>query len=616
MLIPASGSATAATSLAQRALPNAPDGYAPGNVECPDQKNLVRSASNGIADGEDEFIKKRHDVTDEALKTLFARLDISGFDADAFLASYSPTVSVAFSGGGYRAMLAGAGSLKAIDARTPGTDGEGQLGGLLQASTYLAGLSGGSWLVGSMIVNNYTTIGDLQASKDIWNFEHAIYAPEGKLKIFSTIDYFKELRDEVLTKKESGFDVSITDYWSRALSRQFFDAPKGGLSLTWSSIADTDQYQNAEHPFPIVVADGRYQGETLIAENATVYEFTPLEFGSFDPQLHAFTPLKYIGTNVTAGVPDNKTCVAGFDNAGFVVGTSSSLFNQLIFQVDSTDLLDPIRKVAESVLGTLADAEADIADYSPNPFYGINPDTNPNAKHRDLTLVDGGEDLQNLPLHPLIQPVRKVDVIFAFDESGDTLTTDGTMTSWPNGTALVASYERSLNPDISNGTNFPAVPGQNTFVNLGLNNHPVFFGCDAKNFTGHIPPLLVYIPNSPWSYNSNTSTTQMSYEDDERDAMIGNGWNVATQGNSTDWAVCVGCAVLHRELERTGADVPEPCTACMEEYCWTGEISGDTPTENYEPKLKAEKSAGRVRRSVEFGVVMGVVGVVAVVVGL
>ncbi|EXK25861.1 hypothetical protein FOMG_17515 [Fusarium oxysporum f. sp. melonis 26406] len=47
-------------------------------------------------------------------------------------------------------MMNGAGAIAAFDNRTMGSTDEGHLGGILQATTYLSGLSGGSWLVGSL----------------------------------------------------------------------------------------------------------------------------------------------------------------------------------------------------------------------------------------------------------------------------------------------------------------------------------------------------------------------------------------------------------------------------------------------------------------------------------
>jgi Lysophospholipase catalytic domain len=54
---------------------------------------------------------------------------------------------------------------------------------------------------------------------------------------------------------------------------------------------------------------------------------TPMEFGSYDPDLSAMVNMSFAGTNLTNGKPDNgSSCVTGFDQAGFVMGTSSALF--------------------------------------------------------------------------------------------------------------------------------------------------------------------------------------------------------------------------------------------------------------------------------------------------
>ncbi len=120
--------------------------------------------------------------------------------------------------------------------------------------------------------------------------------------------------------------------------------------------------------------------------------------------------------------------------------------------------------------------------------------------------------------------MRHVDVIFAVDSSADTNASwpvQGSSAGWPDGASIIATYERSLST-IGNGTAFPAVPDKNTFFNLGLNLRPTFFGCDASNMTGPAP-LVVYMPNAPYVYNSNTSTFDLSYNDTERNAIILNG---------------------------------------------------------------------------------------------
>ena len=62
---------------------------------------------------------------------------------------------MAFSGGGYRAMLGSAGALMALDDRN---SFDTPLGGILQSANYISGLSGSSWLLGSLAMQNFTTV--------------------------------------------------------------------------------------------------------------------------------------------------------------------------------------------------------------------------------------------------------------------------------------------------------------------------------------------------------------------------------------------------------------------------------------------------------------------------
>ena len=582
------------STLNGRALPNAPDGYTPAKVDCPSNEPQIRSAS-GLSPNETTWVRDRRPKTIDPMLDLFKRLNVTGdgFDGASYISDHRsnvtalPNIALAFSGGGYRAMLNGGGVLQAFDSREQNTTSPGQLGGLLQSATYMSGLSGGNWLVGSVYLNNFTTISSLLSgpSGSPWELQNSIFkGPDvGKIQLFDTAKYFDTIYDDVDGKRAAGFPVSLTDYWGRALSFQLINAADGGPAYTWSSIAQpSSQFSTQDTPFPIVVADGRNPGELLISSNTTIYEFNPFEFGTFDPTVYGFAPLEFIGSNFTNGsIAPQGSCVRGLDNAGFVMGTSSSLFNQFLLQVNSTDIPDIAKKFLNRILERLSVDNNDIAEWAPNPFLGYHPSSNRRADLQSLTLVDGGEDLQNIPLQPLIQPFRSVDVIFAVDSSADT------ETFWPNGTALVATYQRSLDPSgIANGTSFPAIPDVNTFVNLGLNRKPTFFGCNSAN-TSSITPLIVYIPNSPYTFQSNVSTFDLNQPIDVRNAIVGNGYNVATMGNATidpNWPQCIGCAILSRSLERTGTPVPDVCSRCFQSYCWDGRTNSSVPPTTYSPE--------------------------------
>jgi lysophospholipase len=588
-------------------------GYAPGTIDCPSENSLVRVA-NGLSQNETNFITERQKLTDAALIDFLNRQNMTDFDAQSFLSNTSLTIGIAFSGGGYRAMLAGAGEFSALDNRTTNSTNAHNLGGLLQATTYFSGLSGGNWLLGSIVFNNFSSIPALQDSDTVWDLEHSIFNPGGA-NIFSTASYWNDLVDDVHAKENAGFNTSITDIWGRALSHQFVNLTNGGPGLTLDDVRNYDVFQTHQMPFPIIVADGRAPNTTILNTNSTVFEFTPFELGSWDPSLYAFTDVKYLGTQVSNGVP-NGTCYAGFDNAGFTMGTSSSLFNQFILQLNSTGLSGVVYDLALDLLTDLGTDNDDIAIYDPNPFANISTVNNSIANASYLSLVDGGEDGQNIPLVPLIQPLRKVDVVFAFDNSADTTF------SWPNGTSMVATYERQFGSE-GNNTIFPYVPDQTTFINLGLTKRPTFFGCNASNLTTlfnssqpesdrFVPPLIVYIANAPYSFFSNTSTFQLSYDTEEVDGIIQNGYNVVTQANGTvdsEWTACVGCAIIQRELERRGQAPSQQCQNCFNKYCWDGTISTAAVNQtDIDPTLSVKSPASRVYWSL-WSVIASVVAV-------
>ncbi|KAL3420984.1 lysophospholipase plb1 [Phlyctema vagabunda] len=583
--------AAVALAAAKRALPNSPSGgYAPAPVPCPDTRPTIRPAGS-LSPNETAWLELRRNNTIAPMVSWLSRMNISDFDATSYINSVSgnastlPNIGIAISGGGYRAMLNGAGFVAAADDRTTNSTNTGQIGGLLQATTYLAGLSGGGWLVGSIYTNNFSSVEALRDGSDgssIWQFGNSIFeGPEtGSIQLLSTVDYFSTIRDQVESKADAGFGTAITDYWGRALSYQLVNATDGGPAYTFSSIALTENFINAEIPFPFLVADERAPNTAIVSLNSTVYEFNPFETGSWDPVLYGFAPTRYLGSNFTAGsLPSNETCIAGFDQSGFVMGTSSTLFNTFLLNINSTGLPSFLTNIFTGILTDIGESNDDIAQFTPNPFYQFNNATNRNANTKELTLVDGGEDGQNVPLYPLIQPAREVDVIFAIDSSADTTY------FWPNGTSLVATYERSMNATIENGTAFPSIPDQNTFINLGLNTRPTFFGCDVANLTGPAP-LVVYVPNAPYVYHSNVSTFDPDYNNTERNAIIENGYLVATMGNASrdaEWPACMACAVLSRSFYKTNTTVPATCTACFQRYCWDGTVNSTAPSGNYSP---------------------------------
>lgn len=570
---------TVALALLSLVLADDPSPYVPTNVTCPYNASFTRDADS-LSRSEARWIKSRDQVTRPILIDWLNHSNMSDFDASSFLSNQTIKIGLAYSGGGYRAMLAGAGQLAALDNRTAGSNQTGHLGGLLQATTYLAGLSGGNWLVGSVVMNNFSSVEALQHDKNLWNLDHSLIDPGG-FNLFSDADYWDTIVTDAQDKQDAGFNISLTDLWGRGLGYQLFNASEGGQNLSYVAIRDYDVFKSHEMPFPIHVTDQRQIGETIIDTNSTNFEFNPFELGSWDPSVHSFTDLKYIGSKVSNGDPDSNQCVVGYDNAGYMVGTSATLFNQFILQLNSTGIGGWAYDIIEDILKDLGNDGDDVALYSNNPFQDVSYVTQNDEEL--LTLVDGGEDGQNIPLQPLIQPERGVDVILAFDNSADT------SDSWPNGASLISSYERQFG-DQSNNTIFPHVPDNNTFVYGGLTEQPTFFGCNRTNLTSlfsdslpeserYYPPLVVYIANSYHSYGSNQGTFKLSYDEDELGGMIENGYETTTQNNGTidsEWRACLGCAIILREQQRRGEEPTSQCQKCFDHYCWDGSTVSDT----------------------------------------
>jgi lysophospholipase len=208
--------------VAQRALPNAPDGYVPTSVTCPASRPSIRSAAK-LSSNETSWLKGRREKALSGLKDFFGHVTVGDYDVASYLDKHSsnisniPNIGIAVSGGGYRALMNGAGAIKAYDSRTNNASTSGHLGGLLQSATYLAGLSGGSWLLGSIYINNFTTIDKLQTHSDgaVWQFGNSILeGPDtGGIQLLDSASYYKDLAEAVESKKKAGFDTSLTDLW-------------------------------------------------------------------------------------------------------------------------------------------------------------------------------------------------------------------------------------------------------------------------------------------------------------------------------------------------------------------------------------------------------------------
>ncbi|KAI5970033.1 hypothetical protein CANMA_000936, partial [Candida margitis] len=281
-------------------------GYAPVAVPCPGGQ-LTRSSLTGLNPDEKRYVDNRYNnVAKPSLKSFLSGTNMTDFDIDSFLDQANPTIGITFSGGGYRAQLSGAGQYAALDSRTNVVNGKG-LGGILQSTSYISGLSGGAWLVGSLVSNDLLSVDELIDQNTLWQLQYSLLANGDS--IHSNWDYWTSINDEVKGKKQAGFDVSITDVWSRALSYQLLsNSDYNGAGYRFSDIVNQPSYQSYQAPYPILVSVGREPGTAVINFNSTVFSLTPYEVGSEDPTLQAFVETKYLGTQLDNGQANNRSC--------------------------------------------------------------------------------------------------------------------------------------------------------------------------------------------------------------------------------------------------------------------------------------------------------------------
>ncbi|KAG6842116.1 hypothetical protein C0991_002770 [Blastosporella zonata] len=496
--------------------------YAPStNVECPDfsTTSLLRvftPDNQTLHPEETAYINQRASkvLPDAWQAWLGGNVEGHGYNLSSFQGNY-PKIGMAIPGGGLRSALYGAACIGGLDARNDSAKAAGT-GGLLQVTSYLSGLSGGSWVTGSMYFNNWPTMNEMVLGNggdmEGWLLELPLASPDG-IDLFSgnNQDFYGSILWSVMAKAQQGIDTSLTDPWARMISYHFLNQTNRqnfftndtahGAGQLWSDIPRIPAYQQYQTPFPIVVSDSRPVGSnatTATTLDPVVYEITPLELASYDPNLSMGMNLTYAGTHLLNGTAVNgSACVTGFDQAGFIMGSSASLFNQILdfarntisdfSQDDGAAILYVLSRQLRDVR-TRAD---DVANW-PNPFHGMKNATFEDSSSEWLELIDGASNSENIPYAPLFVRARALDVIVTIEGSAD-----DNVNLWPNGSSLLTTALRQSTLLRPSHQQFPPIP-QDTqaFVDTGVNMRPTFFGCDPTQSPPEFP-LVIYLPNAP-----------------------------------------------------------------------------------------------------------------------
>ncbi|KAJ7072397.1 phospholipase B [Mycena amicta] len=595
--------------------------YAPSvNVECPDLSttSLIRQFSpqnQTLHPKESQYVDGRYNTTvQDAWNAWLGDGSALGYNTSAFRGHF-PKVGIAIPGGGLRAAQYGAGCLSALDARNASSKAAGT-GGLLQVASYISGLSGGSWVTGSLLFNNWPTIPDLVygngGTLDGWKLDLPFASPDGD-DVFSEKNqyFYGSILWSVISKAAAGIDTSISDPWSRMISFHFLNQTTRpnfftnntahGAGQLWSDIPNIPAYQQGLVPFPLIVTDSRpasSNSTAALGPEPIVYEITPFEFASYDPNLSAGMNLTYAGTHLTNGKSDNgSSCVTGFDQAGFIMGTSASLFNQIfdfannkLQGFDSSDS-NTFIYILQRQLRSVRTRDDDVANW-PNPFNGIKTSTFEDASSTWLSLIDGASNGENVPYGPLFVNARGLDVIVTLENSADD------PNNWPNGTGPIATASRLDKILRASHQQFPPIPQTAAdWISTGVRERATFFGCDPVQSPPEYP-LVIILPNAPPITGddpvTNSGTFVLSYPLKHTQLFLDqvhfntiSGFTPNANTPDPNFGLCLQCAAVDRARART-TPVPSRstiCTQCFKQYCYDPQ---NPPSQSELPNRKFE----------------------------
>lgn len=306
------------------------------------------------------------------------------------VSGHIPTISVVCSGGGYRAMLYTLGALRALEQTK-----------FLNTISYLVGLSGSTWAIGSW----------LSSGKSIDEYhEWVINNITFDMKTIDSEDI--TLIGEVLLNKYcSGQPLGIVDIYGACVANDLFDCFSNDKDRVYLS-EQSKRIEDGSLPFPIYTA---ISGETSHSEYLW-YEFSPYEVGG--AWLGYYVPTWSFGRKFKNGFSVSN---APEQPLGTLLGTFGLAVGITIKRLlKETNIADKVKmpltkKLIDMIIEHYGDDRPISAEYF-NMTYGIN-----NAPFNNLKiahLVDAGINF-NLPYPPIsgLRSERRSDIIIFVDSS-------------------------------------------------------------------------------------------------------------------------------------------------------------------------------------------------------
>ncbi|KAI8612284.1 acyl transferase/acyl hydrolase/lysophospholipase [Chytriomyces sp. MP71] len=337
-----------------------------------------------------------------------------------------PTVAIAASGGGSRAMIATLASLNELNSI-----------GVLDTVSYLAGVSGSTWSLAHMYNHANPTnsprsalqAARLSLSKNVLNPLPLLENPP-TIALATLMERFRTTKSK----------LNVVDLFGVLLSAAFLETTRNSLSLQAVSGVAPSLRSTGVGSLGLAprismqtgggVADGTspmpiyscvtYSGEGAREQYQWV-EFSPYEMGfisAHDMQDGVWIPTRAFGRAFRGGISASDDAEVSL---GIMLGVFGSAFtanlHRIIQEIESDipkDVLDRVR----SLLKDRMDFHAISPSHFPNPSFRLKHFNDPITNSEYIPLMDSGMD-NSLPIAPLLHPSRKVDIIIVLDASGD-----------------------------------------------------------------------------------------------------------------------------------------------------------------------------------------------------
>jgi len=369
-------------------LPQKMSGYINKKHPYDQQEAYVRFDTDNLSASEKMYLNQRKRSVQQGLQKYLSD--------DSLEEDQQPSIALCFSGGGFRAMMLSAGALVGAEST-----------GLLDCTTYIASLSGSTWITGQWI----------GAKRKLTDLRDTLYK-----KTNHGLSHLTKHEDRVtvlrhwFTKGLNRQHLSSIDIYGPLLANTLLtDFGKEKLTVTLSD--SHEHIIQGRYPMPLYTSIS-----TNIDKPYTWVTFTPFEVGA--PEI-GYIPTWAYGRTFKNGKSVNY---APEQSLGYCFGIFGSAF--------AVDIKDILRLSAESVLKIKSSLPAPVADTmsfvmnkSIIPALGevrLAPSMLPNFSYgekqsifssdKTLGVVDAGIDF-NLPFPPLLDAARKVDLIVVYDSS-------------------------------------------------------------------------------------------------------------------------------------------------------------------------------------------------------